>query len=237
MAIDLQKRQRLVHGIKGLRGNFYGLLVSLLLLIFGYPFLERTQLGNTLRGMFVIVILIMGVYSLSRNRRFFYIALGLAFPALAGQVARILTGGEVLPSRLAQVTTLLFFLYVTLTVLALVLKGGKVTADKICGAASVYLLMGVTWMVGYTLVYAVDPGAFTGSLLVDGTGAAVPSNFFYYSFVTLTTLGYGDIQPVSVEARTLSILESVCGVLYIAILISRLVAMYEREPGKDVAEG
>jgi len=226
MANGVKGKRRLRQDIKGLHGNFYGLLISLLLLFLVYPFFERTPFGRAVLGTVTVAVLIAGVYSLSGDRRFFYIALALAFPALAGQVSRMVTGEEILFDRVAQGTALLFFIYVTLTVLALVMKAGKVTADRLCGAASVYLLMGLTWALAYTLLHGWNPGAFEGMVLADTSGRAMPSNFFYYSFVTLTTLGYGDIQPVSSQARTLSVLESTCGVLYIAILISRLVAMY-----------
>jgi hypothetical protein len=194
-------------------------------------------LGSRFIGVFVIIILIASVHSLSRDRRFFFIALILALPAMVAQVWRIAAGEGDMFLRIAQVTTLLFFLYVTITVLALVLERGTVTVDRLCGAASVYLLMGLTWAVAYTFLYSLDPGAFTGNLLLDEAGKPVQSNFHYYSFVTLTTLGYGDIQPVSAQARSLSILESVCGVLYIAILISRLVALYGSEPKEEAAGG
>jgi hypothetical protein len=237
MASDRLGKHTVRRGIERLRGNFFGLLVSLLVFFFGYPFLESTGLGGRYVGFFIIIILIASVHSLSRDRRFFYIALVLAFPALVAQVSHIGTGKQVLFERLAQVTTLLFFGYVTATVLALVLERGKVTTDRLCGAASVYLLMGLTWAVAYSLLHSVDPGAFTGILQLDEAGRPAPSNYFYYSFVTLTTLGYGEIQPVSARARSLSTLESVCGVLYIAILISRLVAMYGVESVEEAAEG
>ncbi len=101
--------------------------------------------------------------------------------------------------------------------------------DKIYGAASVYLLMGVAWASAYALVYAAHPASFYIDPARIPAGVLSFNDLLHFSFVTLTTLGYGDITPVSAPAKSLSSVEAVCGVLYIAILVARLVASYRSE--------
>ena len=101
-------------------------------------------------------------------------------------------------------------------------RRGPVTSHRLVGAVVAYLLVGLTWAYVYDWLEVVRPGSFHGS-----AGAAEGSypTLLYYSFVTLTTVGYGDVTPVSSAARALSNLESLLGILYPAVLIGRLLSM------------
>jgi hypothetical protein len=116
------------------------------------------------------------------------------------------------------------------------MKVKKVTTDTIFGAICAYLLLGITWTMVFSLIEILHPGSFLGGELVttaaDEVLVASPGFFIYYSFVTLTTLGYGDITPMTPPARLLSSLEAVTGQLYIAILIARLVALHIVQSGR-----
>jgi hypothetical protein len=122
------------------------------------------------------------------------------------------------------ITLALFAVVVT----AQVYRSGPVTHHRILGAVAVYLLLGLAWASAYALLHHLRPGAFTGSL-----DAAVPQTWIYYSFITLTTTGYGDIGPVHPVARSLAIAEAVAGQLYIAITLARLVSLYVSPRGKE----
>lgn len=100
-------------------------------------------------------------------------------------------------------------------------RGGQVTYDRILGAVAVYLLLGVTWAQAYGLLASLVPGAFNP----PGVASGSPYDFFYYSVVTLTTVGYGDITPLHPIARSLAMLEALTGQLYPAILLARLVSL------------
>jgi hypothetical protein len=113
-------------------------------------------------------------------------------------------------------------------VTAQVYRAGPVTFHRIQGAIAVYLLLGLMWASAYALLHHLQPGAFAGNL-----DAAVPQTWIYYSFVTLTTTGYGDISPVHPVARSLAIAEAVAGQLYIAITLARLVSLYVSPRGKE----
>jgi len=104
----------------------------------------------------------------------------------------------------------------------------RVTLDTISAAICAYLLMGLAWACLFAVVALEHPGSFSRVLLVHSEASAMfmsLHNFFYYSFVCLTTTGFGDIAPTSDAARALSILESVTGQMYLAILIARLVSL------------
>ena len=119
-----------------------------------------------------------------------------------------------------EISTLATLVVLCGVVLALVLRRGPITARRIQGAIAVYLLLGFIWAQAYELLTFWHPGAFTGA--VDGSGS-LP--WTYYSFVTLTTMGYGDIMPVHPVARALAVLEAMTGQLYLAIMLARLVSL------------
>ncbi|MFL6584858.1 MAG: ion channel [Chthoniobacterales bacterium] len=118
----------------------------------------------------------------------------------------------------ADMLTLVLF---ALVVLARVVRPGTITSSRIQGAVAVYLLFGLVWANAYEWIQLIRPGAFTGS----GMNGAHGASWIYYSFITLTTVGYGDISPVHPAARSFAAAEALTGQLYIAILISRLVAL------------
>ena len=100
-----------------------------------------------------------------------------------------------------------------------VLRAGTVTRHQIEGAIAAFLLLGLAWANAYEWLALHNPSAFRG------LGAADAMQWPYYSFVTLTTVGYGDITPVSPGARSLAVSEALTGQMYVAILISRLVSL------------
>ena len=121
-----------------------------------------------------------------------------------------------MPEPWVQGTGLLSLLLLLIVVLVQTLRSGPITHHRIQGAVAAYVLLGVIWAYAYSLVALLRPGALSGPVnTTDG-----PRAFFYFSFVTLTTVGYGDVLPVHPAARSLAVLEAVAGPLYLAILIS-----------------
>jgi Ion channel len=99
-----------------------------------------------------------------------------------------------------------------------------VTFDRILGAIALYVLIGVVWAEAYQLVSIRVPDAYAG--IAGGSGSPDRASWIYFSFVTLTTVGYGDITPVAHAARSLAILEALIGQLYPAIVLARLVSLH-----------
>jgi hypothetical protein len=118
----------------------------------------------------------------------------------------------------------------SLVVLAQVFRPGPVTSYRVQGAVAAYLMLGLTWAAAYNTIGILSPGAFAGPTMDLGGGV---SSFVYFSFVTLTTVGYGDVTPVHPIARSLATLEALTGQLYPAILLARLVSLQLLQ-GNDV---
>jgi hypothetical protein len=126
---------------------------------------------------------------------------------------------------------LLLLAFITWQELRAVMRQRRVTGQTISMAISVYLLLGITWGVMYILLYQLQPGAFsfggapTPPAVAASNEQAVFPVLMYFSLVTLATVGYGNIAPVSLQARYLSVAEGITGQFYLAILVARLVAM------------
>jgi voltage-gated potassium channel Kch len=110
--------------------------------------------------------------------------------------------------------------------LAYILRAKIVTFGVLCAAVSTYLMLGLGWAMAYVLIASLNPTAFATSDHSMGPNTMTGFNAFYFSFVTLSTVGYGDIVPVSRPARLLAALEATTGTLFVAMLIARLVSMH-----------
>jgi hypothetical protein len=204
------------------RRRFVWLLVFLILTIVIDPALE--QAGLTARGLETALAFALLAGAVGAGARGTPIAHGLAalfVLMLAGWL--VLRVGS-LPAAPALAPALLGVsgLGMAGLVLVSVLRGGRVDGERICAALCVYLLAGIAFGGLFAALEAVAPGSLGGAG-VD-IGSAV-----YFSFMTLTSVGYGDIAPAAPAARALAMLEAVFGQLYLAVLIARLVSLYERE--------
>ena len=203
-----------------MRGGLRALLGSLVLLLVLFPVLDEGLVG---RGVLVIVstaIGLSGAYAASRDRRRLATALLLAMPSLAARWAFVFVGTPAVRGA-ALVTSIVFYVYTILLILDYVLGTDEVTGDEIYGAVSVYILLGFVWGLAYGLLELVRPGSIRGA-----SGSLRPGDFMYFSFMTLMTVGYGDMSPADPIARSLAIVEAMVGVIFIAVLIGRLVGLH-----------
>jgi amino acid transporter len=122
---------------------------------------------------------------------------------------------------MGEICAALFFTFMVVLVLNYLVKEREITADVIAGAICGYLLIGLMWANFFSVLEILQPGSFS----VPTGASAESSHFTYYSYVTLTTLGFGDITPLTDQARSLSALEAIVGPIYLAILVARLVGM------------
>lgn len=213
---------------KYLKGRCLFLLVALLALLLVPPFLPNGPIATTMVLILNSGTLVAGIYAVSEGRRSTVIALVIAVLWFGLTWTDYVVGDDTSGS-LSLLLTIMFYTFALVRVLAYVVRDSPVTLDKIYGAASVYLLMGVAWASGYALVYAAHPASFYIDPARIPAGVLSFNDLLHFSFVTLTTLGYGDITPISAPAKSLASVEAVCGVLYIAILVARLVASYRSE--------
>jgi hypothetical protein len=201
-----------------------GLSAFLVLLILSVlvlpPLVVNWEFGQMLTNMAFSLLLIGGIAAASeRPLTMAAVSLVIAI-ALILRWAAWITPSTVLAEGLALFLSLSFGM-LALVILIQVFRDGPVTYHRIQGAIAVYLLLGLTWAGGYELVALRHPDAFTGLI---GSGDSVTQRWLYYSYVTLSTVGYGDIVPVHPFARSLAVLEALVGQLYPAILIARLVS-------------
>jgi len=208
------------------RGRTTYLLVALLALLFAYPFLDDSLPHRLVGGFLNVAILVTAAYAASESRRTFLVAVFLAAPSFGLQVAHSFTRGAVV-GELLFLMYAIFYGFTIVHVLRYVLTPGDVTVDKICGAISGYILAGLLWTALYLFLDQIHPGSFAYSGVKDSTELLTFPDLLYFSFVTLTTTGYGDVVPVTGHARSLAILEQLAGTFYIAILIARLTGLYQ----------
>ncbi|MHC4666021.1 MAG: ion channel [Planctomycetota bacterium] len=201
-------------------GRFIFLLISLSLMLALRPFIENLIGAKVLMDIFVTLILISGLYAASEKRHFFYIGMVIAFPGLAIHWLGYFVEVPSL-SIVGEVFSAMFFTFLVVLILNNLFKKKKVTADVIAGAICGYLLIGLMWANFFSVLEILQPGSFQ----IPDYLSTDSSLFAYYSYVTLTTLGFGDITPMTSQARSLSVLESVVGPIYLAVVVARLVGM------------
>jgi hypothetical protein len=214
-------------------GGQYGpLLTSLLGLCLAAPGLTGGTVKGALQDAAMGCIVLAVVYSTAPGRRSLAVGLTLAFVALASH--RISVRHHV---EAVHVLFLLAILaYATLTILAAVVRDTVVTVETIKGAVCVYLLIGLAWVYLFVQIDLVFPGSFRIEPSPEGVAEGhllvrrqLP-RLLYFSFSTLTTLGYGDIVPLRGPGQTACYLEAVVGQVYLTVLVARLVGMHISQP-------
>ncbi len=201
-----------------LRNHPFFLTISLFALLLAYPFFANTRRGELILNILCTLVLLSATVSLWSGRKSLLVVCLLGAPWIAinwlvdfmdsPPVALEITGASLL---------IAFHLSICAMLLTNILTTTKVTLRTLSRAVSAYLLLGVAWAGVYGLLWILDPG----SLRVP-EGSQWGSHV-YFSFVTLTTLGYGDITPLSSRVKVLSMREAVSGQIYLFVLVARLV--------------
>jgi len=222
------KRRRILPYLERLWATDVGLttlLASLLIYIFFLYPLAGPGWVRLLTNVFLSLILIAGAITVSRNRIFRTLVFSWGLLTFVFLWTRYLFPDQALVF-LTNYLALVFQVLLTLLILSQIFREGPTTSHRIMGAVAAYLLLGVIWSLAYYLIALRMPEAFNvQGPFTPGDRESLQSDLFYFSFVTLTTTGYGDIVPVHPIARMLVILEGVAGQLFPAILIARLVAL------------
>ena len=206
--------------------NKYTQLFLVLLLVFvAYAFFSQAIIAELILSivLLIAIVLIIRTFYLHQRAFYFYLVIsGLTFIIdivdLSSQPSNL---------KLAVAANIIyagFFLLAIVLMIEKIFSDRKVTIDTIIGGISVFLLIGDLWFLFFDTIYLLNPAAFTSSAeTIDAF------DLLYFSFTTLTTVGYGDIAPVSPLAKVLTNLEGICGVMYPAVLIGRLVGIYNPE--------
>ncbi len=198
------------------------LLGSLSLLLVLDPFLQSGA-GFTLVDVLLVVTLVSAVAACARRPQYLIIGIVLMLPLQAIALARIFGEMETLDVAHAAFGVI-FFGYVAALVLSDVFRTSSgVSADTICGALAAYLLIGIGWSFAYALLDQLVPGSIAGLREQERPGRY--EGYLSYSFVTLTTLGYGNVVPGNARADALAVAEAIVGQVYLTVLVARLVAL------------
>jgi hypothetical protein len=218
------------HPIRYRPWRFLVLLVTLILLLVVQPMVRGFSSRSPVVDVLFSLVLVAAILSLCQGRWPTRLALILGVPAILGRwLAYIFSGGGVdFVALTDHCVEILFLGFVAVMILRAIFTQGSISFDSIFGAICAYLLLGLAWGSLYAVIEVTQPGSFqaTGKMAdsltsVEGRGPVL----IYYSFVTMTTVGYGDITPVSPPARTLAWLEAMTGQFYIAVLVAGLVGI------------
>lgn len=212
------------------RRKFQSLLFALLLLLVAYPVLRGPLGSPVLARVLHTAMILAGGWVLFSNWRVRFVAILVGVPAVmgawVGYVVPDLQGAD--GAIFFHLMAAVFQLLVLVVLLQKVYREPNVTVDVVAAALCGYLLLGVAFGHAYCLLDVVNPASFRG-LETGRIGPGIHLSLTYFSFVTLTTLGYGDITPVTDTARALALVEAVTGQFYLAVLVADLV-------GKRVAQ-
>lgn len=202
------------------RFRYSSLLTAILALLFLHPYFGDKPWQRAVQTGFFSFVMIAAVFAVSRTRTQSLAGILLGVPHFGFLWAAHLVQGGPWPS-LAAGTGTAFFAYATVILLRAVLGSERITQDTIYGALCGYLLLGITWTYAYVLLESLVPGSF------EGGREGRPVDFLYFSYVTLTTLGYGDVLPATRKAESLAMMEAATGVIFVAVQIARVVALHQ----------
>jgi hypothetical protein len=205
------------------------LFLAMLILLIAMPFLVDTAQGRLIIGVINITMLMSAVAAVGRSKFSLIFAFILAVPTLTFQVLA-LQSGDATHFALSWSCNATFYALTLARLLLYVLHRDVMTADKLYGAVAAYMLVAILWAFLYGVLQYFYPGAYA----VGGTPKTLNiAELIYFSFTALSTAGFGDITPVLIQSRFLTVLEMVTGVMYVAILIARLTGVYPVIPKKS----
>lgn len=209
------------------RTNFSYLLVALLIFLIAVPLADDFVVGSppVIRALLFSTTLIIGVWSLKGSGRLF--SIGILFVVAGVVFSAASASSHSLVFEYVSLASLIGFLVLAIShTMKQVAFGTDMSNNRVVGTICVYLLLGVIWALSYSVLELSAPGSFSGFEVNVERGW--DSQWLYFSFVTMTNLGYGDLLPVSATARAMAYLQAVFGQFYIAILVAGLVGAYIR---------
>jgi len=211
-----------------MKSRFIYIILSIMLVILVSPYIRPTgKTGHIFTTLLAAMIPLTGFYALTKDRNRAIIILFLAAPFV------ILDGMSMFfPNRYFMITAISFgtilYFYIVVLLVNNLLSYRVVTADMIFCAISTYFLIGIMWSGIYMILEGVYPGSFTG--------LSETSDLVYFSFVTLTTVGFGEITPQSIISKRLVIFEAAAGCIYLAVIIAMIVGRYMSMQEKQDSE-
>ena len=201
-----------------MKSRFLYIVLVIMLVILVTPFIRQAgTLGWLASSLLIAMIPLASYYALSADRKRAIILLLLSLPFVLLDAVHLFYVNPHLSVIMYAFGTLLY-MYIVILLLKDLLKRTTITTDMIYCAISIYLLIGIMWAGAYGLLESLAPGSFSAP-----TGSV---DYIYFSFVTLTTVGYGDVAPLTILAKRLAIFEAGMGGIYMAIIVALIVGRY-----------
>jgi voltage-gated potassium channel len=204
------------------------LLISLVALIFTVPFLTNLDSHRLLNSFLLLVTFLMALITIEMHKIAFRIAIVLFVASFIGEVMLYLEPSGFLLEFHYFRKAVNFFFIAGVLFYYLMLKKTFTTSD-ILNAISIYLLVGISFGFLYCFLETLTPGSYHYAVPEN---EILPTSLFYFSYVSLATIGFGDISPVTIITRLLAVFEAMFGLFYIAIIIGRMVGMTRFRPGE-----
>lgn len=220
------------------RDRFLALLVVVVATLMLLPTIDLPGFQKFLGQTVLALVFAVGAIANRRRRVVFALAVAIAVSAVILSVGTFVFCLEYLEIPRLIVSTL-FFGFTAVMILVAVIRDHMATQQAVFGAICAYLLIGLGWAHNYLLIEQIEPNAFfyverqLGARTVGDSATTSTGQMIYYSFVTLTTLGFGDITPRGPIAQTATWMQAVTGQLFIAVLIARLVSELPAMRRKD----
>lgn len=209
-----------------LSGYFTQLLISLILLFIFRPY-DRGHLYMAIWQAFFVMVFLSAIFNCDHSKKVKIVSASLAIPALVFQWINLAYHSKTL-ALFFLFFTIIFVFITTTSIIKKVIINARVRMETLRGVVCAYFMVAFGFAFTYLFIAFLIPGSFhyESSTPAIMTHSHLLSEMMYFSFVTLLTIGYGDITAVHDTAQTLAILEGIIGQFYIAILVSRLVAVY-----------
>ena len=207
------------------RPGFQNLLFWLFLYLMVSPFLTSMPYARFILRASLTAVFLFAIYAVRKSKRFLSIAIVLLiFTVMLHWLGHLWPGPFMTP--LTQTITAMYLAMLIYAFFHEIFRAKRVTSNLIAATLCLYLIIGVFWGTVFALMESLSPGSFSGGLLNASVMAGERlHNFIYFSFITLTTLGYGDITPQTQGATALCQAEAIIGQFFIAVLVARLVGM------------
>ena len=201
-----------------MKSRFLYIVFAIMLVILVSPFIRQEgNIGALTSTLLLTMIPLASYYAFSRDRMRAMIIILLGAPFVILDAINLFHANRYLPTVMYGFGTILY-LYIIVLLLKNLLARRTVTTDMIYCAISIYLLIGIMWAGVYAILRSVSPGSFSGT----------PGSFdpIYFSFVTLTTVGYGDVAPLTILSKRFAVFEAAMGSIYMAIIVALIVGRY-----------
>ena len=211
------------------KGSYFYLLLLLLFTMFVLP-LASTEISNSLPlGLFLSLIMLLGLYSLRQSRKVFWVGVLIVTPAFSTRWISYFMDTQ-LAGGIAEISGAIFWFFNFMIIIIHLLEERKISLNTIYGGIVAYLLIALCFSSLYHGIFIFNNNAFLFNGALETIGQSIDNqtfgNFTYYSLITLSTVGYGEITPFSNPARFASAFQGILGQLYLTIFLARLVGMH-----------